>query len=100
MTTKHNPEAKLVRSQTRGGFNMRSGAYNRFRCSEMKCGIEYTDDTGFRFTQHYRRKKDAVAVFEFIEATDWDGGGDLESQFLRWAVTNNPEIFDTWKGEI
>ena len=99
-------DAQLVNTYCRGGWNGKHHVNgNAYVGGRNAWGIEYNEASQItgqvnRVTNHYRRKKDAVAVLEFITTTDWDGVGDVEGAFMRWAIHHAPVIFDSYKGEF
>lgn len=73
---------KLVHTEVRGGFNMRSGSYNRYRGPSMQWGIEYVatsaiDGKTSTVVDTFRRKCDAVTCLGSKWFAGWDGRGDL-----------------------
>jgi hypothetical protein len=47
-----------------------------------------------------KRKMDAVAVFEWMQESGWDGSGDYEGTFMNWAHATQYPVWHSFKGEI
>lgn len=92
--------AELVQDYSLGGFNGKSGWNNKYVASRKCWCVKYTDNTGYRATICFKRKVDAVAVYNWVTATNWDGSGDYEGAFLNWACENKLQVAYTFKGEL
>ena len=93
-----NPE--LQKSQSAGGWNNNSGFSNKYIASRSCWSVFYTDSTGYRAECCFKRKCDAVAVYEWMTTTGWNGEGDYTGEFLRWAIENRHQVAFTFKGEL
>ncbi len=91
---------ELRKSESLGGFNGKSGFNNKYIASRVCWSVFYTDRTGYRAECNFKRKCDAVAVYEWMIATDWSGEGDYEGLFLKWAIDNKHPVAFTFKGEL
>lgn len=92
--------AELTQEYSQGGFNGRSGFNNKYVASRKCWAVRYTDSTGYRATICFKRKIDAVAVYEWMVSFDWDGRGDYQGLFIDWARANKNPIANTFKGEL
>ena len=100
MTTTNALNAELTKSKSPGGFNGCSGGNNKYVPSRLCWTVFYTDTTGYRAELNFKRKMDAVAVFEWMIATDWDGAGDYEGMFMKWAHETKNPVWHSFKGEL
>ena len=98
MTVATNPT--IGKSESLGGFNNASGGNRKYTPSRSCWAVSYTDPTGYRAECCFKRKCDAVAVHEWMTTTGWDGKGDYEGAFLRWAIDNLHPVAFTFKGEL
>ena len=92
--------AKLGKSNSLGGFNGCNGSNNRYVPSRSCWSVFYTDSNGYRAECNFKRKMDAVAVYEWMTQTDWDGNGDYEGLFMDWALETKHPVWQSFKGEI
>lgn len=92
--------AELTQDHSLGGFNGNSGFNNKYVASRRCWAVKYTDNTGYRATVCFKRKIDAVAVYEWMIAAKWNGAGDYEGAFLNWARENRHLVAYTFKGEL
>ncbi len=98
IATTTNPE--LRKSESLGGFNGKSGFNNKYVASRVCWSVFYTDNTGYRAECNFKRKCDAVAVYEWMVETEWNGRGCYEDAFLNWARNNRHPVAFTFKGEL
>ena len=98
IATAINPE--LRKSDSLGGWNGNSGFNNKYVASRVCWSVFYTDNTGYRAECNFKRKCDAVAVYEWMIETGWDGRGDYETAFLIWANEHRNAVWITFKGEL
>ena len=88
MTTATNASPEIRKSYSTGGPTF------------SKWCVCYTDASGYRAETCFKRKCDAVAVFDWMLATDWNGVGDFEDKFVAWAIANRHAVAFTFQGEI
>ena len=100
MTTATNANPELKKSESTGGFNSASGANRKYIAGRSCWSVFYTDASGYRAELCFKRKCDAVAVCDWMLATDWCGAGDYEGQFMSWAIANRHAVSGTFKGEL
>ena len=100
MTTANALNAELTKSNSMGGFNGCSGGNNKYVPSRSCWSVFYTDESGYRAELNFKRKMDAVAVFEWMTVADWDGVGDYEGAFMEWARVNANKVWGSFKGEL
>jgi hypothetical protein len=98
--TEANANPELRKSQSTGGFNAASGDNRKYIPGRFCWSVFYTDGTGYRAEICFRRKRDAVAVFGWMLATNWSGVGDFEGPFLEWANNTQHAVASTFKGEF
>jgi hypothetical protein len=93
-----NPELK--KSKSVGGWNTASGGNRKYIPERICWSVFYTDGTGYRAELCMKRKCDAVAVYQWMLDTQWDGIGDFEGPFLLWARATHSPVAHTFKGEL
>ena len=100
MTKPANANPEIKKSESTGGFNTASGGLRKYIAGRLCWSVFYTDASGYRAETCFKRKCDAVAVFDWMLATDWNGVGDFEDKFVAWAIANRHAVAFTFQGEI
>ena len=94
------PKATLSRTMAPGGFNTESGTYNRYKPAAMKWRVFVFGETSGAGEYFFIRKKDAVAVFDFVNSGEWDLKGDLSSCFEKHMWDTLHDLRNSYKGEF